>query len=209
MHFVLNWTKNIEFMKVWFCRMLVYRLHQLALLDKTAFWWFRQHTIKTGETNDQQQKKAKKSSSSNKRWQKKVGSLGCRYQSCNPAVNVWNVAERRPTIWEQINFVAVSSKWLGFDTFIEIYWNDSNKQLSKCSSALSTLVGWHFEASMPKIICQKFWDFSPKRLKYKRRKNLKYDPMLEKQKLWNIPWAVEENETIWKSLWKVKIQYLL
>ena len=120
-------------------------------------------------------KKAKKSSSSNKRWQKKVGSLGCRYQSCNPAVNVWNVAERRPTIWEQINFVAVSSKWLGFDTFIEIYWNDSNKQLSKCSSALSTLVGWHFEASMPKIIYQKFWNiFSPKRLKYRRRKNLEH-----------------------------------
>ena len=164
----------------------------------------------TGETNDQEQGKE---TFLFKQTKKKVGSLGCRYQSCNPAVNVWNVAERRPTIWEQVNFVAVSSKWLGFDTFIEIYWNDSNKQLSKCSSALSTLVGWHFEASMPKIICQKFWDFSPKRLKYKRRKNLKYDPMLEKQKheekLWNIPWAVEENETIWKSLWKVKIQYLL
>ena len=138
---------------------------------------------------------------------KESGKLGLQ------AVDVWNVAEGRRAIWEQVNFVAVSSKWLGFDTFIEIYWNDSNKQLSKCSSALSTLVGWHFEASMPKIICQKFWDFSPKRLKYKRRKNLKYDPMLEKQKheekLWNIPWAVEENETIWKSLWKVKIQYLL
>ena len=32
-----------------------------------------------------------------KQTKKKVGSLGCRYQ----AVNVWNVAEGRPTIWEK------------------------------------------------------------------------------------------------------------
>ena len=147
--------------------MLVYCLHQLASSDKTAFWRFWRHTIRTGETNDQQQKREKNLPLQTNK--KESGKLGLQ------AVDVWNVAEGRRAIWEQVNFVAVSSKWLGFDTFIEIYWNDSNKQLSKCSSALSTLVGWHFEASMPKIICQKFWNiFSPKRLKYRRRKNLEH-----------------------------------
>ena len=81
--------------KVWFCRMLVYRLHQLASSDKTAFRRFWRHTIKTGETNHQQQKR--KEIFLLKQTKKKVGSLGCRYQ----AVNVWNVAEGRPTIWEK------------------------------------------------------------------------------------------------------------
>ena len=118
--------------KVWFCRMLVYRLHQLASSDKTAFRRFWRHTIKTGETNHQQQKRERNLPPQTNK--KESGKLGLQISSrqclkcCRGAAN--NLRE--------VNFVAVSSKWLGFDTFIEIYWNDSNKQLSKCSSALST-----------------------------------------------------------------------
>ena len=98
--------------KVWFCRMLVYRHHQLASSDKTAFRRFWRHTIKTGETNYQQQKRERNLPPQTNK--KESGKLGLQISSrqclkcCRGAAN--NLRE--------VNFVAVSSKWLCFDTFI-------------------------------------------------------------------------------------------
>ena len=149
--------------------MLVYRLHQLASSDKTAFRRFWRHTIKTGETNHQQQKRERNLPPQTNK--KESGKLGLQISSrqclkcCRGAAN--NLRE--------VNFCC---SFIEMTRFWHFYWNLLKRFQQTALKVqfgpfyLNGVTFWnqHAQNHLPEIL--KY--FSQKRLKYRRRKNLEH-----------------------------------